>query len=124
MNKSIPMQNENRNKTEQIEKLSSTAMNDFSYDIDYFSGHIDSPSSKVLCIAIPYAKGWKATLDGVDVPIMLANEHYMAINIPEGEHFVEFRYRTPLLRLGLLISIIGFVIFIYLCHNLPKRHIC
>ncbi len=102
---------------EQIEKLSSAAMNDFSYDIDYFSGHIDSPSSKVLCIAIPYVKGWKATIDGVDAPIMLANEHYMAISLPEGEHFVEFRYRTPFLRLGLLSSVIGIATLIYFSHT-------
>ena len=101
----------------QVEKLSSTAMDDFSYDIDYFSGHIASPSSKVLCIAIPYAKGWKATIDGVDAPIMLANEHYMAISLPEGEHFVEFRYRTPFLRLGLLSSVIGIATLIYFSHT-------
>ena len=41
---------------------------------------------------IYYPKGWKATIDGNEVPIERANYVLRAITIPQGEHDIEMRF--------------------------------
>lgn len=57
--------------------------------------------------------GWSATLDGSKVPILAANFAGRAVQIPgPGQHEVRFRYDPPLLREGMLLSLLsgGFLI--------------
>lgn len=48
--------------------------------------------------------GWRATLDGVVVPIYAANYAFQAIHIPAGAHTVELQYTAPDVAAGALIS--------------------
>ena len=41
------------------------------------------------------AAGWRATLDGRDVPVVRANGKHRAVAIPGGEHEVVMRYHAP-----------------------------
>lgn len=44
---------------------------------------------------IYYAKGWKAYLDGEEVPYYRANYILRAMTLPAGKHTVEWRFRAP-----------------------------
>jgi hypothetical protein len=48
--------------------------------------------------------GWTARVDGEPAPIVLADLCFRAVRVPAGEVSVEFRYRPPLLWLGVAIS--------------------
>lgn len=76
------------------------------------SGIITLDQTKALCLSVPYSPGWSCMIDGQEAELMQGNVMYMGVIIPEGTHRVELRYETPYLRAGLLISIVGFVIFI------------
>jgi uncharacterized membrane protein YfhO len=70
----------------------------------------DRPSAAVLLDA--WAKGWTATVDGQPATIYRADALVRAVMIGPGEHTVEFRYRTPRLRSGALISALSWLLCI------------
>ena len=78
-----------------------------------------SLQEKLLCMTIPYSSGWRAYIDGVETEILKADTMYMAVDVPEGTHQIEFYYCTPYLKKGAglsglgILSVIGIVIFRY-----------
>jgi len=52
-----------------------------------------------------YDPGWRATVDGVAAPVVLANGFTMAVPVPSGTHTISLRYDTPGRRLGTLLSL-------------------
>jgi len=57
-----------------------------------------------LVLSDTYYPGWRATVDGVEVPIERANYLLRAVAAPGGAHRVEFTYWPTHLDVGLLIS--------------------
>jgi uncharacterized membrane protein YfhO len=49
--------------------------------------------------------GWRAVLDGNDVPIHRTNYLLRGVFVPPGRHTVEMRYRPPGARAGALVSL-------------------
>ena len=60
--------------------------------------------ARILCMAAPYCRGWSAMIDGKKVDIYKINSMYMGIEVPAGEHNIEFKYVTPGIRLGGFVS--------------------
>lgn len=59
-----------------------------------------------------YDKGWKAYVDGEEQPILRANYVLRAMQLPGGNHKVEFKFEPRSYRLGETISLIGSVILL------------
>jgi hypothetical protein len=60
---------------------------------------------------IYYPLGWKATIDGKEVPIMRANYVLRALKVPAGKHTIQFAYEdTPALIKGQTLSLIGSIL--------------
>jgi len=51
-----------------------------------------------------YPAGWKAYVDGEEVPIYRANYLFRAVPVPAGEHTVTLRFEPESHRIGLIIS--------------------
>lgn len=66
--------------------------------------------TKILCIAVPYEKGWTAEIDGIEAKIYRMNNMFMGIEVSEGEHSIHLSYTTPGLRTGVVLSGLGLVI--------------
>jgi len=62
----------------------------------------DAPGMVVLSEV--YDPGWKASVDGEEVPLVLADHVLRAVAVPAGEHTLELRYESRPLRLGLVLS--------------------
>jgi hypothetical protein len=59
-----------------------------------------------------WTRGWSATVDGAAAPLERADVVLRAVAIPPGAHRVEMRYRTPGLRLGAVLSLGGWLLFL------------
>ena len=59
----------------------------------------------LLVLSENWFPAWKATVDGVESPVLRANHTFRAVAVPQGSSRVEFRYASDLLRLSLFVSI-------------------
>ncbi|MCZ6690106.1 MAG: YfhO family protein [Planctomycetota bacterium] len=71
------------------------------------SFRVTSTSGSHLLFNESWSPGWEATIDDVPTPIRRANFLMQAINVPPGSHRVIFRYRSPALYRGGLLSLIA-----------------
>ncbi len=54
-----------------------------------------------LVLVESYDPGWRATVDGRESPVLLANAVFRAVAVPAGRHVIELAYRPPAVLLGL-----------------------
>ena len=76
---------------------------------------------RLLVLTDVHYPGWRATVDGAEVPILRANYAFRAIAIPAGQHLVEFRYEPASVRYGAMLSAAGLIILGFLL--LPWRSV-
>lgn len=58
-----------------------------------------------LVLAKPHYPGWKASVDGVDRPLLRANYAFMAVEVPAGTSRVTVRYEPASVRWGAMLSL-------------------
>lgn len=81
---------------------------------DYISGNISCSENELLFFSVPYSKGWKAYVDGEPVEVYQSDIGFLSILPGEGEHYIELKYVTPGLVVGMIISVsslFGFCLF-------------
>ncbi len=96
----------------QVETLQTDTLQNVSTQCNCLTGTIDSHSSELLYLSIPYSKGWTAYVDGVQTDIQKANTAFMALKVEPGEHSIELRYTTPKIGTGALMSGVGLIALI------------
>lgn len=95
---------------EAIEKLRRNSMQDIRIKDNIINGKIDSDVNGLLFLSIPYGKGWEAYIDGEKTDIYKANLGFVAISIEKGEHSVEFKYTTPGIFAGGILTVVGWLL--------------
>lgn len=71
------------------------------------SGKITLDKAKILCLSIPYSKGWTAYVDGKQTRIYQANSMFMGLPLEAGEHEITLVYKTPGGKIGAGITEMG-----------------
>ena len=66
-----------------------------------------SSSDGFLFLSDTYYPGWKAYVDGQEKKIYLANYAFRAVEVPQGEHEIIFRYEPKSFWWGLWISLVA-----------------
>lgn len=99
---------------EKVNKLKANVLQEIEYGKDYISGTVNTGENGILQVTTSYSDGWKAYVNGEEVEVLKVNEAFIGINVEAGEHNIRFEYETPYLKLGIVCSIIGLLIFIYL----------
>ena len=94
----------------QTERLSADSLENVNIDTNEISGKIHTESEKVLCVSVPFSKGWKASVDGEKTDIVKINDLYIGIPIRAGEHDVKLTYSTPGRNVGICVSMIGILL--------------
>lgn len=75
----------------------------------------EAPSQMILT-SIPFDKGWKIYVDGIQAHTYETLDALMAFNIKDtGTHTIEMEYSPDCYALGIAISIAGIVAFVALC---------
>lgn len=77
-------------------------------------GTVKAGEDGYLFLAVPYENGWTVSVDGQEQQMLLADEGFIAVHLPEGTHTVTVRFRSPGLSAGIAISICSLVILIFL----------
>ena len=79
---------------------------------DCVKGTISVDREKLLVLSIPYENGWTAYVDGQETELLRANMMYRGLELTPGEHSIELRYTIPGMKISLLVSVTGIVIFV------------
>ena len=104
---------------DEIKKLSENSFNIESISDKKVVGNIDSKVDGILTFQIPYSRGWNVKIDGKEVKTLRVNEAFLGVNIKSGKHSVELTYKTPFLRTGVIFTVIGVILLIFI--SLYKR---
>ncbi|HEX2047759.1 MAG TPA: YfhO family protein [Acidimicrobiales bacterium] len=56
---------------------------------------VSGPRPSLVVVAESWFPGWRATVDGDDVPVLQADGAFLGVPVPEGSHEVELRYHRP-----------------------------
>lgn len=79
-------------------------MHNLAYDVQ-----TDKPAFLVLS-EVYYPAGWKATLDGKEIPIHAANYILRGVEIPAGKHKLELVFAPDSYKTGVRLSLIGLLL--------------
>lgn len=75
-------------------------------------GDITVTGQKLLSVNYLHNSGWSVYVDGEKKELQNVNKLFLGVMLDEGKHHVEFRYFTPWLKEGILLSSAGLAIFI------------
>lgn len=102
-----------------------SAAQSFAYTREGFIAEINSSKDNVLFFSVPYEDGWTAYVNGEEAAVQRVNVGFMAVRIPQGEKvIVEFRYRTPGLLTGSLMSVAAvalFIVYMVVTHKFVRK---
>ena len=74
------------------------------YDGDRIGADVAFDRAGILVHATNYISGWKATVDGVPAPVLSVADLVQGVQVPSGQHRVEFRYAPVAFTVGAAIS--------------------
>ncbi len=83
-------------------------------DSTSLQGTIDVKTQGTLLLTVPYDKGWSATVDGRTVELIPVGEALTAIDLTVGTHEIHMTYLPEGMKIGGLISLGSFMIFLAL----------
>ncbi len=89
---------------EDCEARAATAAKSFKTGKNSFEAVMESDKATLAFFSIPYDEGWTAYVNGKPAEIEKVNIGFMAVAIPSGSSEIVFRYTTPGLTTGLIIS--------------------
>ena len=98
----------------------SRAVTDFSRDGHGLRCTTHAEKDGVWYFTVPFDSGWTAFADGEEVPL-LSSGCMIAVPVAAGEHALELRYSTPVLRTGLAVSLTSLALFAGLCVLCRKK---
>ncbi|HSE41524.1 MAG TPA: YfhO family protein, partial [Acidobacteriota bacterium] len=70
-----------------------------------------SEFDSLVVFAENYYPGWRAFVDGKQVPIYRANYTFQAVKVPAGKHTVKFSFEVVYFRLAVALTAIGLLIW-------------
>lgn len=99
---------------EVYDNLSFNQIENTEYNDGYIKGTINVESDKKLMFtSIPYDEGWKLKVDGEKKNYIKVLNGFIAVELDEGQHEIEFKYILPGLKYGIIISLASLCFLMY-----------
>lgn len=96
----------------ECKKRRENACSSFTADSRGFTASIDLEKENLVFFSVPYEEGFKAYVDGEETQIIKADFGFMAVDVKEGTHKIEFKYSLSGLKYGKLMSLAGIVLLV------------
>ena len=101
-----------------------TAANSFRYDSKGFEAEIELGKPQLVFFSVPYSDGWTAEVNGEKADVERVSYGFMAVKADKGVNTIVFRYKTPGLNTGLVITTAGILIlaaYLIICRIFGKE---
>ncbi|MCO8193090.1 GtrA family protein [Anaerofustis sp. NSJ-163] len=99
-----------------VNELKEDKVENFTIKGNTVSLNVNTKEDKIGVLSIPYSKGWKAYVNGKEVDVLQANVDSMGVELQKGANEVVFKYCTPGIKEGGIITLItalGCLIYIF-----------
>ncbi len=106
-NSSIPTKAQYEEICREKQQMCSTS---FRYDSKGFVSEITLEKPMLVFFSVPYSDGWSAEVNGREAQVEKVSNGFMAVRADAGANTITFRYRTPGLTVGLIISVTGIIL--------------
>jgi|SRR3989344_2340689 len=73
---------------------------------------VNTDKNRILLLSDNYYPGWRAHIDGQPVKLYRANYSFRAMPVQKGKHEIVFNYKPTSFLIGIIISIISFVLIL------------
>jgi uncharacterized membrane protein YfhO len=97
---------------QQVLELNKSALSNINQSNNFIEGDITLEKKGMMVLSIPFSKGWSGYDNGEKVDLLRGNVMYTALQLNAGVHHIVLKYETPYLKVGTIISITAFLIFI------------
>ena len=90
-----------------------TCCYDFTVERSGFSAAINMDRENLVFFSIPYQEGWRAWVNGQEVPVERVNVGFMAVKCGAGHSKIRFVFETPLLKAGAVSTAVCTAVFVF-----------
>lgn len=97
---------------QQVDRLADSGVSDISVEGDVISFAVDRESAGIACVAVPYQKGWSATVDGASAEVADIQGGLCGIYLEAGQHQVVLKYQNPVTTLSIALCMVGAILLI------------
>ena len=80
----------------------------------YVKGKIEMSKGKILMTSIPYDEGWTVYDNGQKIDTFAVGGAFLAVSPGSGVHELEFKFTPDGLKIGVIVSVIAWIIFFIL----------
>ena len=105
---------------ERLEQTKAQELKLETFSATHFSGTMDAFEDSTVLTTIPYSTGWKVWVDGQEVETYKILDSLLGFTISKGIHRIEYRYTTPFLLEGSLVSIASLLLLIFILYRRKK----
>jgi uncharacterized membrane protein YfhO len=85
---------------------------DINFGNNHLSINVRPKGKEILFVAVPYHKGWSATVDGEERKIQEIQSAFIGVPVSEGDKKVILSYRTPGLLPGMILGVFSLLIIV------------
>lgn len=86
-----------------------------------FGFEVMSRDTSIFCLQQLRLPGWRASMDGKNIEILSANNSFMAVKLPPGNHQLKFVYRPQLVLISVYLSLLTLIAIIFLAIKRRNR---
>jgi len=105
---------------ERLEQTKAQELKLETFSATHFAGTMDVLEDSTVLTTIPYSKGWKVWVDGQEVQTYKILDSLLGFTISKGAHHIEYRYTTPFLLEGSLVSLASLLLLSYILYKRKK----
>lgn len=109
------------NFVENYNVLKNNQLNIKQFDEDHIKGNIYVEDNNTLFLSMQYNKNFKILVDGEETKYYKLFDNFIGLDLESGFHEIEIIYEIKGLKLGIIISLISFVLFILYVINEKKK---
>ena len=105
---------------ERLEKTKEQELKLETFSATHFAGTMEVFEDSTVLTTIPYSKGWKIWVNGQEVDTYKILDSLLGFTISKGTHRIEYRYTTPFLLEGSLVSLASLLLLILILYKRKK----
>lgn len=105
---------------ERLEQTKAQELKLETFSATHFSGTMEVIEDSTVLTTIPYSTGWKVWVDGQEVETYKILDSLLGFTISKGTHRIEYRYTTPFLLEGSLVSLASLLLLILILYKRKK----